>query len=978
MPVKPRASLTLGLAVASLAASSHSLAAPATDQDMAWTCSMGRDGEWLCDVSEETESSESPSTTEVVQTEEAAPKVAKPVLKDTEKQVAQKPTATTPADKTAAVASTQDTQDSQPSRVVANDNGAASAPVMVAPAVVAAPVTAATTSSNVEIVQPANGINRPQLLRSPTPRPVVRQTSTARHDPAQPKGWDCSSDQGKWVCEQDTQYQPAQQHSSEQQLAAGNRPEWECDPDDNGNWVCDKQMPEVPASYAAPARAPVVPTGTYAHLDWVTDPRAGLCGGYYLPPQFNEIAEQDDPPLYMEALQSSTQLGGLTRLEGGVKLQQSQRLLSSNYAEYDQVTNKASLSDNVSFREPGVLLRGNTAQADIESTEVLFTDAQYVLHEQRLRGQADRLLRLQDGRLRLENSSYTYCPPGVESWQLRADNIMLDKEEGFGEAQDAVLEVGGVPIFYAPYFTFPIDDRRRSGFLYPTFNVSDDNGVDLAVPYYFNLAENYDDTLVARLISERGLMLENEFRYLNEWSESLVSTAYLPSDDKFGDDRWLLNYEGRTYNTGRWVTNIDYTRVSDTAYFDDLDSTLDVAREDHLNQLGEVHYYGDGWNAQARIHSYQTLSDDRSPYRRLPQLWLQGAESWDLKRLDYQAEFVNFDRDLAGLTGADRIVGQRVHLMPSFSYQYRQHWGYAIPTARLWSNTYQLDNQLSGQDSNPNINVPILSLDTGLYFDRAMKNGGTHTLEPRVFMLYVDEENQDAIPNFDTAELDFDYRSLFRYNRFSGRDRIGDSQQISLGLTSRWILDSGYEQARFSIGQAYYLEDRNVQLNGAPAATDSTSDIATETVWNINQNWRSTLDMIFDANGELSKSNLKFNYNRDLDHRFNFSYRFEENARKQIDSSFIWPLSQRWGLIGRWQHDLDNSETLESLLGVEYESCCWSVRLAARKWLDDTDNTDSAIYLQFVLKGLGGIGSGSGSFLNDIIGYQEREEHRND
>lgn len=760
---------------------------------------------------------------------------------------------------------------------------------------------------------------------------------------------------------------------------AGAEPEWQCDGDANGNWQCSQEVPMVPVGQmVAINRRPSQHANPYTQLDWVVDPNYGFCGGYYQAPEFTNQPQQDDAPLFLEAAQSSTKIGGLTKLEGGVKLQQDNRLLSSDYAELDQVTNKASLEGNVSFREPGLLLRGRHAQVDIKSHETLVSDSIFVLHEQEMRGQADRFIRLADSRLRMEQGSFTYCPPGDESWQVAADNITLNKEEGYGTAKHAKLEVAGVPILYLPYFSFPIDDRRRSGFLYPSFSISSDNGVELGVPYYFNLAPNYDATLTPRLFSERGLQLEGEFRYLNSWSMNQTSAAYLPSDDKFGDDRWLLGLEHQSQNNGRWHSKVDFTRVSDKDYYDDLDTMLDVSKEDHLQQLGEVQYTGDGFTALARVQSYQTISDDESPYRRMPQLLVHGGKGWGDFGASYLAEFVSFDRDIGGLTGADRVTGERVHVRPGINYNYQRPWGYIRPSAQIWHSSYQLDDQVTGLEDNPSLTVPVVSLDSGMYFDRPLENGGQQTLEPRLFMLYVVQEDQDDIPVFDTAEFDFNYRSLFRFNRFSGHDRIGDTQQISLGLTSRWIMDDGYEKARFSIGQAYYFDDREVQLPSLADQTDGQSDIASETVWNFSRKWRGTMDLIFDEKFDTSKSNFKLSYKGDLDHRWNLSYRFEENERKQVDTSFIWPLAPQWGLIGRWQYDIDNDENIESLFGVEYEDCCWSIRIAAREWLDDTDNTDSALYIQFFLKGLGSLGSGDSSYLDDISGFKEREEQRND
>ncbi|MBY4676078.1 LPS-assembly protein LptD [Marinobacterium arenosum] len=966
MPFTPRTSLTLSLAIAGITASTGGLAASPNEHEMAWTCTMQGDGEWQCDVNDAPEPAAQPEAD--VASRQPQPDANAPA-----------------AAETTAAEQRQTATEQQPTEQLTSKKSEP-AKIEAAPAAIA--------------------VQRPQLLRQPEPRqlsrPQLGRPQLGRPQPNRPAtapqataaatsdSWDCHAENGDWVCQAGTPSalatggsQPGAVQPGTPQLA-GNPTEWQCEAGSDGNWDCNQQQVALPGQPlgvegSAVAQAEAVPTGQYSHLDWITDPNAGLCRGYYLVPQFNELDAVDNPPLYLEALQSSTQLGGLTRLEGGVKVQQEQRLLSADYAEYDQVTSKASLQGDVSFREPGVLLRGDTAQADIETGETIFTNAQYVMHERHLRGEAGRIIRLQDARIRIEDGSYTYCPPGVESWQLHADNIMLDKEEGFGTARDMVLEVGSVPILYLPYVTFPIDDRRKSGFLYPSISVTGDNGLDLAVPYYFNLAANYDDTLTPRIVSERGMMLENEFRYLNRRSYNVLNTSWLSNDDKRGNNRWLLGIEHENRDTGRWDTEIDFTRVSDDDYFDDLDTTLSVARHDHLNQRGEIGYWGDGWNARLRVHGFQTISDDDSPYEVMPQFYVQGSEGWNGMQLDYFAEAVSFDRDLSGLTGADRITGERFHLMPTLSYNWRRPWGYLKPAARLWHSSYQLDDQLSGLDDQPSISVPVLSLDSGLIFERMLDNGGQQTLEPRLFMLYASEENQDEIPDFDTAELDFDYRSLFRFNRFSGRDRIGDAQQVSLGVTSRWIEPNGYERARFSIGQAYYLADREVQLSSStPAETSGQSDIASEAVWHFNHYWRGTADLIFDEQFDSQKTNLKLSYQSDLDHRFNFSYRFEEDAREQIDSSLIWPLGRQWSLLGRWQHDIQDSENLETLLGLEYESCCWSVRFAARRWLDDTDNTDSGFYLQFYLKGLGGLGSGSGSYLDDIIGFREREEQKND
>lgn len=769
--------------------------------------------------------------------------------------------------------------------------------------------------------------------------------------------------------------------------------EWQCDTTAAGSWDCRKvnvyaaALPGRAVRGSDIEQAPqYVTENPYSRLDWVYYQNAygQQCSGRYLEPAFPVMGDEhlENPPLHLEAAQSSTVIGGLSQLQGGVTMRQGSRRISSITAELDQVTNKARLEGDVRFREPGVLMLSDSAQIDTVTNEAIFSNAEYVLHEDKLRGTASRLIHLEDQRIRMEQGTYTYCPPYSEAWGLEADSIVLNREEGWGEAEDAVLRVGGVPVLYAPYFTFPIDDTRRSGFLAPSLSYSDDSGVDVSVPYYFNIAPNMDDTLITRYISDRGLLLENEFRYLNRWSANTLSAAYLPEDDAADDDRWLLALEHQGRPSERWQTSIDYTAISDDQYFEDLSTDLEVHRQDHLDQRARASYRGNGWTAGVEVHDYQTI-DGTAPYQLMPRLTLSGDHSFANEvEMQYLAELSRFDRDIDGLTGANRIVGDRTHINPKFSYLWKRPWGYLKPELSLWSTHYSLDNQLAGLSSSPNITAPILSLDSGLFFDRDLDNGGLHTLEPRLFALYVPEEDQSEIPNFDTSEYSFSYSSLFYRNRFSGKDRLGDSQQISLGLTSRYIAANGLEKANISVGQAYYLADREVQLSSAtPTDTSSQSDIATLANWYLTPNLKTYLDTIVDnSDFEVQSSTVGLKYNRDINHVVDFRYRFTDLTREQADLSFIWPISSHWTSMGRVLYDIRGNETEEASLGLEYESCCWKFSFAGRHWLDGlepdgSNKYDFGLFLKLTLTGLGSFGSGSSSFLNDITGYEEREEH---
>lgn len=920
MPFAKRSTYTLTLAVSAALASSYvSAESTKKDAEMAWNCLMTQSGEWNCEVNEKFVKDAEGAT---VSSETQPPEpVAKPNVQENtvEEKAVVEPVSNVAATPIEKVNSTLEAEASEANKVA-----------------------------------PANPVEVSAVTDTPS-KPSATSAFTTE--------------------------------------VVGD--EWQCGSNASGDWVCRKvnvyaaALPST-GNLSSPSNQQAAPVyiadNPYSRLDWVyyQQTQGQQCSGRYLEPEFPIMGDEHlaTPPLHLQAAQSSTVLGGLTQLQGGVNIRQGSRRLSSISAELDQVTNKARLEGDVKFREPGMLMLSDSAQIDTVTNEAIFSNAEYVLHEEKLRGTADRLIHLEDERIRMEQGKYTYCPPYSEAWGLEADSIVLNRAEGWGEAEDAVLRIGGVPVLYTPYFTFPIDDTRRSGFLAPSLSYSDDSGVDVSVPYYFNIAANMDDTLTPRYISDRGLLLENEFRYLNRYSENQISAAYLPDDDTRGDDRWLLGVNHKGKFAEKWNTNIDFTSISDDEYFEDLSPDLEVQREDHLDQKANATYSGNGWTLGVEVHDYQTI-DGTAPYQLMPRITLKGSQEFaDELNFNYLAELTRFDRDIDGLTGANRITGDRTHINPSIDYLWKRPWGFVKPELSLWSSHYSLDNQLSGFNSSPNISAPILSVDSGLFFDRNLESGGLHTLEPRLFALYVPDEDHSAVPDFDTSEYTFNYSYLFRNNRFSGKDRLGDTQQVSLGLTSRYINSSGLEKANISVAQAYYFADREVQLsNSTPADTSNQSDIATLANWYLSPNFKTYLDTVLDnSDFEVQSSTWGVKYNSDINHVVDFRYRFTDLTREQADLSFIWPLSSHWTSMGRVLYDIKENETEEASLGLEYESCCWKVSFAGRQWLDGTEpdgsnKYDVGLFIQLTLKGLGSFGSGSRGFLDDITGYEEREEH---
>ncbi|KEA63291.1 Outer membrane protein Imp, required for envelope biogenesis [Marinobacterium lacunae] len=911
MPFNRAHSFKLMLAIAAVISASQAMA---ENEQRLWNCNLNSAGEWDCEVNEE------------LMQQSAQPTSADLPLPTT------RPESAVEAHQAPQQAPT-DTQ---------------TATVETAPAAVAAPI------------NPVRPVRQSTNTASATASEATKQAPTSA-DLASNNQWECSALEGQWKCQQNAAYGVAARPGQ----------------------VAVRAVPQ-----------------TYANLDWYTyspgeEGYGGTCPGEYREPDMDlnrAMSLQEQQTIFLEALRSSTVLGGITQLEGGINMRQGGRLLSSDEAEYDPESRTASLKGNVSYREQGLLLLADRAEADLNQGNASFSDAEYVMHQEHMRGEAKRIERFGDTRVQMIDGRITFCEPGNNAWAIGAESLEIHTDEGYGEARHATFEVGNVPVLYLPYFYFPINDNRRTGFLYPKISYSDSDGLDIATPYYFNLAPNYDDTFTPRYVSERGVILENEFRYMNRWSMNALSTAYMPDDDKYGSDRWALGIDHTGNPAERWFSRIDYRRISDDDYLDDLDTTnLEIANEDDLDQLGEMRYQADTWQFIGRVHQYQTTDDGTEPYERVPQLLLKGRElALDQHAaLDYTADFTAFDRNNDDLTGRERITGSRIHLRPSASYRWERPWSYLEPRATYWYSQYNLNDQPAGWDSNPNLSVPILSLDSGLKFEREYSNALTQTLEPRLKLISAAKEDQSTLPDFDSSRLSFSYYNLFNETGYSGNDNVAGTDQATLGLSSGFYSATGIEQARIALAQAYYFSDRDSSTGLRPGDVEGTEDrsnIALLANWNISPALSLRHDSELDEEDfALVQQNYRLTYQPDdmrliyLSYRDNSGGRFDDPSDevRQTDFAFRWPMSPTWNVIGRWQEDLLRNENLETLLGVEYVSCCWKLRLTGRQWVTDTDNsnesdTDSGIFLQFVLRGLGSFGQDGGrGFLEDITGEDE-------
>lgn len=746
-----------------------------------------------------------------------------------------------------------------------------------------------------------------------------------------------------------------------------------------------------------------------ADLDWVPiedvpkrlrNLSCRLCKGRYIDPQgANAGKNPDTAPINARA--KSTELEGNTvRLSGGVEVTQGYREFSSDEASINRETRAGTLEGNIELREPGVLLRGERGEFYSQSGEAQMENSRFVLHGQQLRGSASLLSRDSNELIRVEDGEMTFCAPGDNDWLLQTGQLELDLERGVGTARDATLRAGGYPIFYTPWLSFPLDDRRRSGLLFPAVGSDSRGGLDIGVPMYMNLAPNYDLLYAPRYIGQRGINHEFAGRYLDPFKGNWeLGGSYIGDDEQYADDfpdepdskRWLANVKHQGNYGGRWRSLINYSKVSDVDLIRDLEtSRLDARRDVNLLQLGQVKYLGDDWLVTLQAQQFQPLAEDiRNDYKKLPQITAQYRSHGTPFRINPigMLQYSNFDTDNDGLA-----TGQRVYGEAGITYPMSWQYGFLRSTAKYRVLEYALNRQLGDLDENPGARSGLASIDGGLFFERRTQLADkdvVQTLEPRVFYLYSEFDEQTDQPDFDSAELTFNYNQLFRDTRFSGRDRLDDANQMAIGLTTRFLNESsGEELFNASIGQIVYFNNRRVRLNAsAPELDRSNSELAGEFNFYPNERLSVRSNLQYDpSTRKVNAGNLLASYTRDDDTVFNAGYTFRrpvslvgnQPTTDQVNLSTYYPINNNWRFFMAWNYSLEANRSVEDMIGIEYDSCCWQVRLLHLRYFDtvrdavpdfNSPNLDReyATQVQFVLKGLGGFGDGVEQLMGDMI-----------
>jgi LPS-assembly protein len=743
---------------------------------------------------------------------------------------------------------------------------------------------------------------------------------------------------------------------------------------------------------------------TQAELDAAI--RAGLKGDSILPTPGALIGR---PPKTGPRVIAADSIDGVNQksvsARGNVVLTQGNVVVNAERLDYDNDTDIAKALGRVSMNRDGDVVSGSDLTLKVETEVGSLENPAFLFSKSPLRpaqryearGAATHMELEGPDRERLYNAYYTTCRANEDEWYLKISELALDRVRNIGTGVNAVVEFKGMPILYLPYMTFPLNNERKSGFLPPTIGTSSNSGLEVAIPYYWNLAPNRDATLTPKMFTRRGLQLGAEFRYLDRSFFGQLDAEYLPSDRIADRDRYLASL--RHYqNLDKWLphgwsASINAQKVSDDNYFRDLSTRISNTAQTNLPRELAVVYASEFGNLTSRLLSFQTLQDPTAtpilaPYRLAPQIsFSTNPGRWNGLELNTVGEFTAFEHPTL-------VSGRRWLLYPTASYPLRRAFGFVTPKLGFHATRYDLTSNTTGFEGGTRA-LPILSVDSGLAFERAAQFFGqpiTQTLEPRLFFLYVPFRDQSKLPLFSTGETDFSFAQIFNENLFVGGDRISNARQVTAALTTRFIENiTGIERLRAAIGQRYYFGNQRVTLSsndalgisGVAQGNISRSDFLAALSGQISDRW--TLDSGFQYSAstrQFQKTNVSARYNDGGGRLFNFGYRYTRDSLKQIDISTQWPFGRvapSWTLLARANHSLRDGRLIEGLLGVEYNQGCWELRLVAHRFATAAEKYSNSIQFQLELKGLSKLGINPLETLKqNISGYRRSDDRAGD
>jgi len=664
---------------------------------------------------------------------------------------------------------------------------------------------------------------------------------------------------------------------------------------------------------------------------------------------------------------------------GKVRMRRGDQTLTADRVKYYQDSGDVEVEGNAQLDRPDDTLWGTYLQMNLNDDTGQLSDPRYLQKEGSGRGSGEQLLLEGKDQYRIRKARYTTCPEDNHDWYVLADDLEIDNGKKVGTARHASIHFKDVPILYVPWMNFSFGNERKTGFLSPIVGNTSRSGAEVSIPFYWNIAPNYDATITPRIMSRRGVMLNNEFRYIGQTLNGLFQLDYLPNDLETDTTRYGMQLNHFQNLGAGWFGMLNYNSASDRNYFRDLGNNIMFTSQTNLLQQGLASYSRElGRNGiltfSTLVQQFQTLQDPGapiiSPFKILPRFTLNAAKAnvYGLD-FDFASSFTHFSHPTLP-------HGFRVTMLPGVSLPLENSFGFIRPRVSLHHTRYDLNEPANpaANDRHLSRTIPIFSLDSGVVLERdtSLQNENfVQTIEPRVFYTYIPYRDQRLLPNFDSAEMDFSYPQLFLERRFSGEDRINDANEITLAVSSRLIHSAtGNERLRLSVGQKIRFSDRRVVLT-SPQATRAGSDFIAELSGSVTPNIKTDTGIQLNQNNLLvEKIRSGVSYRPAPGQTINAGYRFTRDVLKQVDLSTQWRFLKNWQGLAAINYSLKDDKLLVGLLGVEYNACCWSLRLVTSHFATATRRSSTNFFVQLELNDLMRIGSDPMRVLQQTIpGY---------
>ena len=675
----------------------------------------------------------------------------------------------------------------------------------------------------------------------------------------------------------------------------------------------------------------------------------------------------------------------ITILQGDTKIIRGNETIKSELANFLQAEDRARLSGSVHYDADGIEVKAPYAEYNTKEGRTDFISPKYKYPSLDISGKARYGVRLKNKKMFLKNSTYTTCDFLNPDWNLISKSTELDFEKGVGTGRDVFVSVKGVPVFYSPYMRFSLDEQRKTGFLVPDFSGSWTKGPDVFTPFYWNIATNMDMLIQPSYIQDKGSQIETTFRYLENNFDGAVNLSYLGDDSEYGDDRYKVLVDHKHQVNPNLFIDTHYERISDKDYYNDFGTGITGVSTTYGSRYIKATYEKNDWRVYSEFLGYQTfnksISTESEPYDILPKIEISKRWDYDIANFDFWSSITKWDHGYKS-----KVDGTRSDFQFGVDKTFLMKGLEITPRIKIQHTQYDLNNQVSGYSSSPSKTIPTVSINSEMVFSKQLENSNlVHQIKPRLFYLYAPEENQDDIPIFDSGLNTFSYAQLFRDNRFSGLDRTSDANQLSISISNNYYDLENYRNIfNISIGKIIYFEDRNISIDNETLYTRSNSNYVAEMEYRPKENISLISTFLYDTNADEQKtqfSNHAFQYRGKGNNIFNASYRYSKNDIAQGDMSFAWEVTNNLRLLGRWNYDFKNNENntdsgddIETLAGLEYESCCWKARLIQRRFKIGAEQYEKEIQFQVMLKGFTDVGTPLGDTIESSIkGYINKE-----